>query len=88
MDVTPKRATTRANFLLAAAALTVWVWLTRMWNLAHDTAPGHGLGFKAVHAVLAVVSLAFAVALGVIGLRMRREAARATRPAERTPVGR
>src|SRR5919204_568342 len=71
-----RATTTRANVLLAAAAWTAWVWLTRMWNIARDTTPGHGPGFKLVHAVLALVSLAFAVALGVIGLRMRREAAR------------
>ena len=68
---------TRANVLLAAAAWTIWVWTTRMWNIARD--PAHGLGFKAVHGVLALVSLAFAVAIGVIGLRMRREAGAAER---------
>ena len=62
----------RANVLLAAAAWTLYVWVTRMWNIARD--PAHGLGFKLVHGLLAVVSVAFAVALGVIGLRMRREA--------------
>jgi hypothetical protein len=89
MDTTSGRATTaRANVLLAAAAWTAWVWLTRMWNIARDTTPGHGLGFKLVHAVLAVVSLAFAAALGVIGMRMRREATRAAPPAERASAGR
>ena len=63
----------RANVLLAAAAWTLYVWVTRMWNIARD--PDHDFGFKAVHGVLAVVSVAFAVALAVIGLRMRREAA-------------
>jgi len=74
----------RANVLLAAAAWTLYVWVTRMWNIARD--PDHDFGFKAVHGVLAVVSVAFAVALAVIGLRMRREAAeprRSPRPGGR-----
>jgi hypothetical protein len=62
----------RANVLLAAAAWTFYVWVTRIWNILSD--PAHDLGFKAVHSLLAVVSVAFAVALAVIGLRMRREA--------------
>jgi hypothetical protein len=58
-----------------------------MWNIARD--PGHDLGFKAVHGVLAVVSLAFAVALLVIGLRMRREAVHSGgRPASSDPESR
>jgi hypothetical protein len=65
----------RANVLLVAAAWTVYVWVTRMWNIARD--PNHDFGFKAVHGVLAVISLAFAVAIAVIGFRMRREAAQA-----------
>jgi hypothetical protein len=62
----------RANVLLAAAAWTLYVWVTRIWNIVGD--PAHDLGFKVVHSLLAVVSVAFAVALAVIGLRMRREA--------------
>jgi hypothetical protein len=75
-----KTTRARANVLLAAAAWTLYVWITRMWNIARD--PAHDFGFKAVHGVLAVVSVAFAVALGVIGLRMRREAAAAPERAE------
>jgi hypothetical protein len=62
----------RSNLLLAAAAWTLYVWATRMWNIASD--PTHDLRFKAVHALLALVSVAFGVALAVVGLRMRREA--------------
>jgi hypothetical protein len=69
---------TRANVILAAAAWTLWVWGTRIWNILQD--PDHSFGFKAVHAALAIVSVAFAVALGVIGWRMRREAASARVP--------
>ena len=67
------RTRTRANVLLAAAAWTLWVWGTRIWNILSD--PDRTVGFKAVHALLALVSVAFAGALGVIGWRMRREAA-------------
>jgi small neutral amino acid transporter SnatA (MarC family) len=62
----------RSTLLLAAAVWTIWVWSTRIWNLLGD--PAHGAAFKAVHSLLALVSIAFAVAIGVVGLRMRREA--------------
>jgi hypothetical protein len=78
----------RANVLLAAAAWTFYVWLTRIWNILRD--PTHDTGFKVVHSVLAVISVAFAVAITVIALRMRREA-KATRPsppAAREPTAR
>ena len=87
-----KSSRARANVLLLAAAWTVYVWVTRMWNIARD--PDHDFGFKAVHGVLAIVSLAFAVAVAVIGFRMRREAARPRDPAgpdrhdRQQPVGR
>jgi len=73
----------RANLLLAAAAWTLYVWVTRMWNIAGD--PSHDLGFKVVHGLLALVSVAFAVALAVVGLQMRREAAQRDRQAGRLP---
>ena len=62
----------RSTLLLAAGAWTIWVWVTRIWNILGD--PAHDAAFKAVHSLLALVSIAFAVALGVVGLRMRREA--------------
>ena len=62
---------TRSTLLLAAAAWTIWVWATRIWNIVGD--PAHDAAFKAVHSLLALVSIAFAVALGVVGWRMRRE---------------
>ena len=82
-----KSSRARSNVLLAAAAWTVYVWVTRMWNIARDSE--HGFGFKAVHGVLAVISVAFAVAIGLIGLRMRREAAvrRGDAPDPPAPVG-
>jgi len=63
---------TRSTLLLAAAAWTIWVWATRIWNIVGD--PAHDAAFKAVHSLLALVSIAFGVAIGVVGLRMRREA--------------
>jgi small neutral amino acid transporter SnatA (MarC family) len=62
----------RSTLLLAAAAWTIWVWATRIWNILGD--PANDAAFKAVHSLLALVSIAFAIALGVVGLRMRREA--------------
>jgi hypothetical protein len=61
----------RSTLLLAAAAWTIWVWTTRIWNILND--PAHDGAFKAVHSLLALVSIAFAVALAVVGWRMRRE---------------
>ena len=61
----------RSTLLLAAAAWTIWVWVTRIWNILGD--PAHDGAFKAVHSLLALVSVAFGIALGVVGLRMRRE---------------
>jgi small neutral amino acid transporter SnatA (MarC family) len=62
----------RSTLLLAAAAWTIWVWATRIWNIVGD--PGHDAAFKVVHSLLALVSIAFGVALAVVGWRMRREA--------------
>jgi hypothetical protein len=61
----------RSTLLLAAAGWTIWVWATRIWNILGD--PAHDAAFKAVHGLLALVSIAFAVALAVVGWRMRRE---------------
>ena len=75
----------RSTLLLAAAAWTIWVWTTRIWNIVND--PAHDAAFKVVHSLLALISIAFAVALAVVGWRMRREErARPDRPPEREPV--
>jgi hypothetical protein len=75
----------RSTLLLAAAAWTIWVWLTRIWNILGD--PAHDAAFKLVHSLLALVSVAFGIALGVVGLRMRREE-RDRRAPEIEPAGR
>jgi hypothetical protein len=58
-----------AKLLVAACVWTLYVWITRMWNIAQDD---HSFGFKAVHAVLAVISIGFGIAVGVIGWRALR----------------
>ena len=75
----------RSTLLLAAAAWTIWVWVTRIWNILGD--PAHDAAFKLVHSLLALVSVAFGIALGVVGLRMRREE-RDRRAPEIEPSGR
>ena len=75
----------RSTLLLAAAAWTIWVWVTRIWNILGD--PAHDAAFKLVHSLLALVSVAFGIALCVIGLRMRREE-RDRRAPEIEPAGR
>lgn len=57
-----------AWILRAAAIWTVWVWGTRIWNIWNDD---RAFGFKTVHTVLAVVSVAFAVAIWRIAGRGR-----------------
>lgn len=56
--------------LRAAAIWTVWIWGTRIWNIWGDD---HGVGFKVVHTVLAVVSVAFAIAIWRVAGRGKRQ---------------
>lgn len=60
--------------LRAAAIWTVWIWGTRIWNIWGDAA--HSFGFKAVHTVLALVSVAFAAAIWRVAGRTRAAARR------------
>ena len=65
---------TDALILRSAAAWTIFIWVTRIWNILRDD---HSVGFKAVHSMLAIVSVAFAVAiLGVVSRNRRRAATR------------
>ena len=52
--------------LLAAAGWTLFVWITRIGNVLGDD---RSTSFKVVHVGLAAVSVAFAIAVGLIGLR-------------------
>ena len=50
-----------ARLVLRLSALwALWVWAVLLWNMVHDHT--HGLGFRVVHCVLAVISLGFAAA--------------------------
>ena len=59
-----------AVLLRAFALWTVYVWGTRIWNVVGDDT--RGFGFKAVHIVLALVSVAFAVATWFVVRKERR----------------
>jgi hypothetical protein len=59
----------QAVLLRVFAIWTIWVWGTRIFNILRDD---HGAGFKAVHTVLAVVSIALAIATLVVVSRIRR----------------
>jgi hypothetical protein len=52
-----------------AAAWTAFVWVNRLVNLAADE---RSTAFIVVHAVLAVVSLALAVPVALVGWRLAR----------------
>jgi uncharacterized protein YhhL (DUF1145 family) len=58
-------------WLLRVCALwTFWVWAVLVRNMAIDHV--HSIGFRVVHLVLAVISMAFAVALLVLASRLDR----------------
>jgi hypothetical protein len=59
------------------AIWTIWVWGTRIWNIWTGD---ESAGFKAVHTVLAVVSVALAIAALVVVHRVRTKVV--GRPAE------
>jgi len=61
---------TDALILRTAAAWTVFIWATRIRNILGDDT--RSTGFKAVHTVLAIVSVAFAVAIWAVASRNRR----------------
>jgi hypothetical protein len=52
----------QALLLRVFAVWTVYVWVTRVWNIYNDHTKGHGAAFKAVHYTLAVISVVLAVA--------------------------
>jgi hypothetical protein len=55
--------------LIALGAWTLWVWLTFMWIIGHQD---HPMGFKVVHGIIAVGSIAFGLAAARIGYRALR----------------
>jgi len=55
--------TRRQALLLRAFSLwIVYIMVVLVWNIWHDHAKGHGASFKAVHFVLAAISISLAVA--------------------------
>ena len=71
----------QALLLRAFSGWTTYVWTTRIWNIWRDEA--RDIPFKAVHSVLALVSVGFAVAALVVVQRNRRSASPAPPDAER-----
>lgn len=63
---------TDALILRTAAAWTIFIWVTRIRNILGDET--RSTGFKAVHTVLALVSVAFAIAILGVASRNRRRA--------------
>jgi hypothetical protein len=55
--------------LVALCVWTLWVWITRMWNILGQN---QSVGFKVVHTILAIGSIAFGLAAGWIGFRALR----------------
>jgi hypothetical protein len=60
----------QANVVRAFSIWTVYVWVTRLWNIWGDD---QSVAFKLVHTFLAVVSVALAVAAWVVVSRVRRK---------------
>jgi uncharacterized membrane protein len=63
---------TDALILRTAAAWTIFIWVTRIRNILGDET--RSTSFKAVHSVLALVSVAFAIAILGVASRNRRRA--------------
>ncbi len=55
--------------LLAAGGWTLFVWVTRLVNMAGED---RSAAFYVVHGALAVISIGFGVAIGVVGWRALR----------------
>ena len=61
-----------AIILRTAAVWTVFIWVTRIRNIIGDDT--RSTGFKVIHSVLALVSVAFAIAILGVASRNRRRA--------------
>ena len=55
--------------LLAAGGWTLFIWVSRLVNMAGED---RSAGFFVVHGALAVISIAFGIAIGVVGWRALR----------------
>jgi len=63
---------TDAIILRTAAVWTVFIWVTRIRNILGDES--RSTGFKVIHSILALVSVAFAIAILGVASRNRRRA--------------
>ena len=70
-----------SKILLAAAAWTLYVWISRLVIMAGQD---ESTGFKVVHGLLALVSIGFALVIARIGWRSQRSS-RATRARQERP---
>ncbi|MGI8426650.1 MAG: hypothetical protein ACR2FO_05665 [Actinomycetota bacterium] len=59
--------------LRAASLWTLWIWGTRIFNILQDDS--RTTAFKAVHSALAMVSVAFAIAIWFVAGNNRKPAA-------------
>lgn len=76
-----KLSSRQALLLRAFSGWTLYVWTVRMWNIWRDDS--RDFPFKAVHSVLALISVSLAVAALVVVQRNRRTAPVPGREAER-----
>lgn len=60
----------QANVIRAFSIWTVYVWVTRIWNIWNDEARDGA--FKAVHTIICVISIGFAIAAWVVVSQVRR----------------
>ncbi len=58
-----------AWLLIAMCAWTLYVWITRIFIMVGED---HSAGFIVVHVTLALISIAFGLAAGLIGWRALR----------------
>jgi hypothetical protein len=65
----------QSTLLIAAGLWTVYVWIS---FVVIQTRQDTSVGFKVVHGVLALISMAFGIAVGIIGWRAKRAAAAAS----------
>ena len=64
------------RILQIAAIVTIVVWAVRVPQIVFlDDDPTHGAGFKIVHAVLGVISIALALGLATVGRSQNRRGA-------------
>jgi hypothetical protein len=72
----------QSNLLIATGVWTIYIWVS---FVVIQTRQHTSVGFKVVHGVLALISMAFGIAVGIMGWRARRAAAAAP-PNAATPA--